>query len=251
MSISRLKTLINIAKNEFKLDPDTYRQMLVNLTGKDSLKAMKQSELQTVLDAFKDKGFKVKSKPGAPRVSTNAKGKPKTQEISRIRAVWRNMFDQGFIADGSESALNVYVQRMTAKLNGGLGVREVGWLDAKRATRLLESLKKWHLRLIKQALTDRRVRFPENKNGEPFNYYDPFAELYNRLNRYDKYIAELEASGQPLKIYGCPRCGFKLKTTAPINSRDMWDSICTCPACNGVYKKWVTAGNVVTRYVYP
>ncbi|MGL6356821.1 phage protein GemA/Gp16 family protein [Aeromonas hydrophila] len=46
----------------------------------------------------------------------------------------------------SKNALNHWVQRMTARLNGGVGVAEVGWLDAPLAVKVLAALKKWSAR---------------------------------------------------------------------------------------------------------
>lgn len=248
MSTKHLITLIHVARREAALDDDTYRAKLAQATnGKTSLRTMNQRELTLVLDAFKEAGFKVKHKRPAPRVSTKSDGQHKTPEIAKIRAIWIAMFEQGFIEDGSELALDAYVRRMTSRKNGGAGVQSVLWLDARHAERVLESLKQWHLRLIKKALTERRVAFPDNK-GEPFRSYEPFTELYDRLHRYDKFVARLDPKRGDVKDYSCPRCGFRLKALAPRN-RDMWDSLCTCPACGCLYKKWVTAQNVVVQFL--
>nr|WP_253264679.1 phage protein GemA/Gp16 family protein [Aeromonas sp. 1805] len=57
------------------------------------------------------------------------------------------MARQGVIRDGSSCALNAWVQRMTARLNGGVGVAEVGWLDEPLAVKVLEALKRWQHRV--------------------------------------------------------------------------------------------------------
>lgn len=246
MSTKHLITLIHVARNEAGLDEETYRAKLAQVTnGKTSLRKMNQRELTLVLDSFKEAGFKVKHKKPAPRVSTNAAGQPRTPEIGKIRAVWSEMFAQGFVEDGSEAALNAYVQRMTSRKNGGAGVHNVGWLDAQHAERVLESLKQWHLRLIKKALTARCVAFPDN-NGEPFRAYEPYAALFDRLHKYDKYIKSLKASDAPLIGYACLRCGFLTLALKPI-LHDVYDSLCTCPACGVLYHRGVSVNTVTIK----
>ncbi|BFU64734.1 gp16 family protein [Rodentibacter abscessus] len=52
---------IHIGKAELKLDEDTYRQLLQGLTGKTSCRLMTAKELESVLNAMKKRGFKVRS----------------------------------------------------------------------------------------------------------------------------------------------------------------------------------------------
>ena len=81
------------------------------------------------------------------------------------------MHQHGFVRDGSETALNSYVQRMTVKLNGGVGVAEVGWLDEAMAFKVLEALKAWHRRLMIDALVKNEKRVPSNpRTGKPAGY---------------------------------------------------------------------------------
>lgn len=57
---------IHIAKNQLKLDEDTYRQMLQGLTGKASCRLMKIADLNKVLEAMKRRGFKAQHKQKRP-----------------------------------------------------------------------------------------------------------------------------------------------------------------------------------------
>ena len=148
----RLTTLINIAKSQLQLDEDIYRLMLKTATTKDSLRAMNLSELEQALEAFKQKGFKpthVKSRVNANKTVNSDKrlspksGQAKVAYIDKIRAVWINMGNHNIVQDNSETALDNYARRMTAKTQK---VDSVSWLNETQAVKVLESLKNWHRR---------------------------------------------------------------------------------------------------------
>lgn len=172
MTKAQLTRLIHIAKSEMKLDDDTYRAMLVTETGKDSCGKMHHYELKTVYDAFVERGFKRSFKKHKPRVKPRSNGRDKAAEIGKIRAIWITMHQHGFIVDSSEEALNKFVQRQTKRLNNGIGVNELGWLDGELAYRVLESLKQWHIRLMLEALRALGRPLPERRG------YDAVCDAY-------------------------------------------------------------------------
>ncbi|MFQ2020647.1 gp16 family protein [Aeromonas veronii] len=130
------------------LDDECYRDLLASHTGKRSAALLSEQELEQVLAAFKAAGFIPKPARHAAnrRLSPAVGSHVRVNEIAKIRAIWCEMARLGIIRDGSETALNHWVQRMTARLNGGVGVAEVGWLDAPLAVKVLEALKKWLMR---------------------------------------------------------------------------------------------------------
>ncbi|WP_439828957.1 gp16 family protein [Aeromonas caviae] len=142
---SRLIRLVQVGRRALALDDECYRDLLASHTGKRSAALLSEQELEQVLAAFKAAGF-------IPKPARHAANKRLTgshvrvNEIAKIRAIWCEMARLGIVRDGSETALNHWVQRMTARLNGGVGVAEVGWLDAPLAVKVLEALKKWHYR---------------------------------------------------------------------------------------------------------
>jgi len=67
---SRSIKLIHIGRSKLQLDEDTYRQMLVNLTGADSCSKLSQADLDKVLKHLQDRGFVItaaRSFPGRPK----------------------------------------------------------------------------------------------------------------------------------------------------------------------------------------
>lgn len=126
--------IIHVAKRQLGIDEDTYRDMLVNITGQNSLKNMHISDRIKIINHLKKIGFKIKPK-----------AKPKTAKVTdqraKIKAIWGSMEKEGLIKNGSKFALNQWVKRMS-------GVATVEWLsDIKQAQNVLESLKKYQQRL--------------------------------------------------------------------------------------------------------
>ncbi|WP_283132502.1 gp16 family protein [Enterovibrio norvegicus] len=141
---TRIIQLIHVGKRELQLDDDTYRALLKRETGSDSCKAMRIEELDRVLSAMERQGFKrkksAKPKQTEKRLSPKTQGKPDV--ISKIRALWITMAKEGIVRDGSETALDAYVRRMTRHQNGE-GVDHIAWCDDEQAIRIIEALKQW------------------------------------------------------------------------------------------------------------
>lgn len=132
----KLIQLIHIAKSQLHLDDDTYRASLIHITGKNSTKAMTIPELNKVLDDFKTKGFKV-----APQQAGKLK-KADDDQAKLIRHLWLSLHDLGEVRDPRESALANYVKRQT-------GISALQWLTMQQASTVIESLKKWEMRILK------------------------------------------------------------------------------------------------------
>lgn len=140
--------LIHIARKDLQLDEDTYAAALsAAVPGKTSCRDMGIAELNKVLATFKERGFKVRSKP------VNRALKPASIP-AKIRAIWRTMHSDGFIQSNDAEALNAWIMRTTSTHNGGLGVAQLSWLnrDDALASHVLESLKKWHRRCMLAAM---------------------------------------------------------------------------------------------------
>ncbi|EHR39622.1 gp16 family protein [Alishewanella jeotgali] len=169
-----LITKIHIARTQLGMDDESYRANLAHYgNGKTSSTDMTIPELETVLEAFKKLGFKPVKKPGKGRLSPSSKQGPQ-DERSAIRAIWIFMHRAGFINDGSETALNSWVQRMTAQQNGGAGINEVQWLRGEDAAKTLNSLKRWARRCLFEDL---------KKRGYEPHPQDSYAYLLKRWER--------------------------------------------------------------------
>ncbi|EAP9507704.1 regulatory protein GemA [Salmonella enterica] len=136
---ARIIQLIHIAKNELSIDTDTYRQMLLSITGKTSTSDMNPGQLNKVLTAMKAKGFKVQ--PASKARTTRALAD--YPQAKKLRALWLEMYAQGIVRDSSEEALRRWVKRET-------GVDGLQWLESDKASMAIERLKKWQESRLKK-----------------------------------------------------------------------------------------------------
>lgn len=134
--------LIHVAKRELGqshgLDDVAYRQILLSV-GKDaSLKTMAVPGMVAVLEHLKSKGFKVRPKAGDRRQAVNL-------GASKVRALWLFLHLLGEVRDPSEKALAAYVKRIAH-------VDDLHWAGSKATDLLIETLKKWAMRLLPGAI---------------------------------------------------------------------------------------------------
>ncbi|HCR2154486.1 TPA: regulatory protein GemA [Enterobacter asburiae] len=168
MSRKGVIQLIHIARTQLSLDDETYRSMLDSVVpGKTSCRDMTDSELEKVIKVLEGKGFK-----RSPARSPTRRAKP-TDISNKIRIVWRFMFKDGFLEDGSDAALDHWVQRITSQKNGGEGVASLSWLRGDMVISVLESLKQWHLRVMRESMAERGIMMPVSPvNGRELRDYD-------------------------------------------------------------------------------
>ncbi|MGY3571949.1 gp16 family protein [Vibrio paucivorans] len=132
---NQLIALIHVGKTQLGMDEDCYRAMLSHVVGVSSAKEASWLQLETVLKHMNQLGFK------PVRKRSPKSGKARSSITDALRALWITMYKQGFIQDGSEHALRLWVMRMQK-------VGSPQWLDDKDAAKALESLKQWHKRMM-------------------------------------------------------------------------------------------------------
>ena len=165
--------------------------MLEQQSGKRSAAELTIQELDKVLLAMKGAGFKPTVKRpvkgavkagGHKRLSPARGAHAKTAEINVIRAVWITMHRHGLLRDGSETALNHYVERQTVRLNNGIGVAEVAWLTDGLAYQVLESLKNWHKRELVARLVAAEKTVPTNEKSGRVAGYQAVVAAFEEMN---------------------------------------------------------------------
>ncbi|EIC0888441.1 regulatory protein GemA [Salmonella enterica subsp. enterica serovar Mikawasima] len=139
MERSKMIQLIHIAKSKLGIDTDTYRQMLLSITGKTSTSDMNPGQLNKVLTTMKAKGFKVK--PASKAHTTRPLAS--YPQAKKLRALWLEMYAQGIVRDSSEEALRRWVKRET-------GVDGLRWLEPEMASSAIEKLKNWQESRLKK-----------------------------------------------------------------------------------------------------
>ncbi|MGN5224652.1 gp16 family protein [Aeromonas veronii] len=188
---TRLIRLVQVGRRTLGLDEETYRALLEQQSGKRSAAELTIPELDKVLLAMKGAGFKPTVKHpvkgavkagGHKRLSPARGAHAKTAEINVIRAVWITMHRHGLLRDGSETALNHYVERQTVRLNNGIGVAEVAWLTDGLAYQVLESLKNWHKRELVARLVAAEKTVPTNGKSGRVAGYQAVVAAFEEMN---------------------------------------------------------------------
>lgn len=177
----RLLKIVQVGRRELGLDEEDYRCLLESVTGARSAKGLSAAKLDAVITAMKGLGFKVKGGAQvAGRRSPPSSAKVQAPEVRKIRAIWITIYNDGFVRDGSEDALGSYIKRMTANANGGAGISRPEWLTSAQAERVLEALKKWHIRLMTAAIIERGDIVPASRGHQidAMPGYDLIREAY-------------------------------------------------------------------------
>ncbi|MDX7855190.1 regulatory protein GemA [Aeromonas caviae] len=175
----RLLTLVHVGRRELGLDEEDYRALLESVTGSRSAKGLKAAQLEAVVTAMKGLGFKVKGNTTGRRSPPSA-AHVQAPEVRKLRAIWITMKQDGLLHDGSEDALGSFIRRMTASANGGVGINRAEWLTSIQAERVLEALKKWHIRLMTAAIIERGDIIPASRGRllDAMPGYDLIREAY-------------------------------------------------------------------------
>lgn len=145
----RLIRLVHVAKRDLKMPDDDYREALRTASGgrTSSSADMTISELEKAMSHFKQRcGFKVRAKGASrPDKPTPPRRQADDPEARKIRALWMMLHDLGAVNNPSEAALAAYVKRLTK-------VDDLHWINGKQAETLIETLKKWALRFLPNAI---------------------------------------------------------------------------------------------------
>lgn len=136
----KLIQLIHIGKSKLCLDDDTYRSLLIGMTGKDSTKAMNLSELQTVLARMRKLGF-VPTR-ATPTTQKASKDNGTADQLNLIRHLWHSLHALGAVRVNTETAMASYIKKQS-----GVSIDD---LDVVQASSVIESLKKWQKRVENQ-----------------------------------------------------------------------------------------------------
>lgn len=142
---ARLIKLIHVAKRKLQMADEAYRAALQRAGGADSTKDMTSAALQRVVDHMKACGFKVRR--GVPSPGRRVSTKP---DARKVRALWLFLHELGAVRDPSEAALTAYVKRIAK-------VDDLAWAGGEASHDLIETLKKWAMRYLPQAVAKLRA----------------------------------------------------------------------------------------------
>lgn len=140
---------IHVAKKQLGLDDETYRAVLVRVTGKASAGAMNEAERRNVVEELRRQGFK----PAKKGLEGPFAGK--------LQALWIAAYNLGIVRDRRDAAMLAFVKRQS-------GIDHTRFLqDAADARKAIEALKGW---MTRKAGVDWTIRqtLPAIMNDERF-----------------------------------------------------------------------------------
>ena len=130
---------IHTLKGKLGLSDDDYRVLLVNLTGKNSSKALGVQEQARVRDHMQHLGERLGVlKPTRQRSFAQNRAAASPRE-RKVWALWNQLHRDGVIQNHSAPALNAWVKRQ-------VGVDALRFCNAAQLDALIEALKAWQLR---------------------------------------------------------------------------------------------------------
>lgn len=132
MSKAKLYGVINMGKNQIKMDEESYRAMIKRISGHESLRSCSFEHLNMIIDELVKKGFKLQAKsekkPSAP-----------SPILSKLRSLWHELHECGAVKDNSDQALSSFCKTHT-KLDSWR------WMSDTQALKIIEILKQWKKR---------------------------------------------------------------------------------------------------------
>lgn len=143
--LAAMKNKIHVAKNQLGQDDATYQAVLMRITGETSSKGLNIRQLSAVLAEMERLGFKpAPAKKGKKPVKiVKTREQTDDDQHSKIWALWLEMAEEGIISEASDAGLAGFIKRQT-------GVEALQWLSPKQASAVIEALKGWKARILRQ-----------------------------------------------------------------------------------------------------
>lgn len=137
------KVKIAIGPKHLNMADESYRAMLERITGNRSLTLCLEEEIDQVIRELERLGFQ----PSAPKSAAPQRKLDDSPEGKLIRALWLQLHAIGEVKNPSEQALLKYVLRIGK-------VAAIQWLSASDTEAVVETLKKWAVRVLPGKLCD-------------------------------------------------------------------------------------------------
>jgi phage gp16-like protein len=175
---------IHAAKKQLAMAEDAYRAMILRFSKDrtDSAGDLDQAERGKVMDHLRTFGAGRKPRLG--------RGGDDREQASKLRALWRSLYQLGAVRDPSDKALASFVQRQT-------GIAALRWNRPADLAAGIEALKSWCLRLGYRA-------HPCAVVGPMFHRFEPGLILaqWNRLRAIDALQGRDDGLGRWLMAMG-------------------------------------------------
>ena len=125
---------VAIARKQLALDEDSYRAIVLRVTGNSSARVASDAQLHRLLGEFGKLGFT----PSRPVRST---ARPERGNVRLVVALWGELAP--YLRDSSAEVLRHFVQRQTRSRLHPDGVAAPEFLNGAEANKVVEGLKAW------------------------------------------------------------------------------------------------------------
>lgn len=139
----KLIARVHIAKSEMKLDDDSYRALIASVApGKTSSAKLSLGELNNLVDAFKEKGWK--PKPPKKKQGESMNGNDfRTKRTWLINKLWGELGDLSVLDNPTAEGLDAFCKKHM------LGDK-LAWASSAELNTIVDSLKGWLKRVKKE-----------------------------------------------------------------------------------------------------
>ncbi len=136
---------IHVGCRQLGIEEETRRDLTLRVVGKDSLRACTAAELQAVVDALKEQGFKPEAKAGA---KGGRKFRPFASrgDVRFCHVLWAKLVQAEAVAVPGSEGLNAFVRARFEKAWGAVPIDIDQMRDWKQIAQVIEALKAMCLR---------------------------------------------------------------------------------------------------------
>lgn len=135
--------LIHVGCRELGLDEDTRRSLQLVATGKESLKEMNEAELERVVSALKDRGFRPSGGNGTKRKTHPKATRP---DLRFVHVLWSKLGHHGALKQPGRAGLNAFIRSRFEKKWGHVPLDVDAMRDGSEINDVTRALKDWCLR---------------------------------------------------------------------------------------------------------
>jgi hypothetical protein len=135
MAERALQKLIHAGCRELGIDGETRRDLQLLVTGKASMTEMTEADLESMVQALKDRGFR--PSPGAaPRRKAAERG-----DVRFAHVLWGKLFRAGAVDRAGAAGLNAFIRARFEKSWGAAPIDIDAMRDWRQIATVIEALK--------------------------------------------------------------------------------------------------------------
>lgn len=135
MSKATLRKQVFVGCRQLGLDDEARRDIQLAATGKDSMKDMTETDLEAVVNALKNRGFKCGFKGTRPKADR--------ADLRLIHVLWKKLGDAGELKQPGRAGLNRFIRARFGEAWGSVPADVDMLRDYRQIDQVVEALKAW------------------------------------------------------------------------------------------------------------